>query len=98
MAAGGPALRRLMQFLNKGVGKTGSQGLKDMKLPEQVKFFAEKQGFNPDRIRIEYLEQILEALKADKKMMKGLEPDAPSAIRESKEKSLIAMTYLKNSF
>ena len=100
MAAGGPALRRLMQFLNKGVGKTGSQGLKEMKLPKQVKFFAEKQGFNPDQIRINYLEQILEALKTDKKMMKGLEPDAPSAItgKAKSESELIADDIFKKQF
>ena len=49
-----------------------------MKLPDpQVKFFAEKQGFNPDQERIDYLEQVLESLKADRKMMRGLEPGAP---------------------
>ena len=40
MAAGGMALRRLLQFLNKQSGNTGSQALKEMKLPDQVKFFA----------------------------------------------------------
>ena len=100
MAAGGPALRRLMQFLNKGVGKTGSQGLKEMKLPKQVKFFAEKQGFNPDQIRINYLEQILETLKADRKIMRGLEPDAPSGItgKAKDEMELMADDIFKKQF
>ena len=100
LAAGGPALRRLMQFLNKGVGKTGSQGLKEMKLPKQIKFFAEKQGFDPDQIRINYLEQVLEALKADRKMMRGLEPDAPSAVtgKAKDEMELMADDIFKNQF
>ena len=100
MAAGGPALRRLIQFLNKGVGKTGSQGLKEMKLPKQVKFFAEKQGFNPDQIRINYLEQILESLKADRKIMRGLEPDAPSGItgKAKDEMELMADDIFKKQF
>ena len=100
MAAGGPALRRLLQFLNKGAGKTGSQGLREMKLPKQVKFFAEKQGFDPDQIRINYLEQVLESLKADRKMMKGLEPDAPSAItgKAKSESELMADDIFKKQF
>jgi len=76
MAAGGPALRRLLQFLSEGVGKKGSQGLKEMKLPKQIKFFAEKQGFNPDQARIEYLEQVLETLKKDKDLIKSVEPSS----------------------
>ena len=100
MAAGGPALRRLLQFLNKGAGKTGSQGLKEMKVPEQIKFFAERQGFNPDQARIEYLEQVLESLKADRKMMRGLEPDAPSAVtgKSKDEMELIADKMFKENF
>ena len=100
MAAGGPALRRLMQFLNKGAGKTGSQGLKEMKLPKQIKFFAEKQGFKPDQIRINYLEQVLESLKADRKMMRGLDPDAPSGItgKAKDEMELMADDIFKNQF
>jgi hypothetical protein len=57
MAAGGVPLRRLLQFLSGQSGKKGSQGLKEMKVPKQMKFFAEKQGFNPDQARIDYLEQ-----------------------------------------
>ena len=100
MAAGGQALRRLLQFLNKGVGKTGSQGLKEMKLPKQVKFFAEKQGFNPDQVRIDYLEQVLEALKADRKLMRGMEPDAPSEVtgKAKDEMELMADKMFKESF
>jgi len=76
MAAGGPALRRLLQFLSEGVGKKGSQGLKEMKVPEQIKFFAERQGFNPDQARIEYLEQVLETLKKDRDLIKSVEPSS----------------------
>ena len=100
MAAGGMALRRLLQFLNKQSGKTGSQALKEMKLPDQVKFFAEKQGFNPDQARIEYLEQVLDALRADRKMMRGLEPDAPSEVtgKAKDEMELMADKMFKESF
>jgi hypothetical protein len=102
MAAGGPALRRLLQFLHKGADKPmkGSEGLKKMKLPKQVKFFAEKQGFNPDQIRINYLEQVLESLKADKKLMKGLEPDSPSAMtgKAKDEMELMADDIFKKQF
>ena len=100
MAAGGTALRRLLQFLNKQSGKTGSQALKEMKLSDQVKFFAEKQGFNPDQARIEYLEQVLDALKADRKMIRGLEPGAPSTVtgKAKDEMELIADKMFKESF
>ena len=102
MAAGGPALRRLLQFLHQGADKPmkGSEGLKKMKLPKQVKFFAQKQGFDPDQIRINYLEQVLESLKADKKMMKGLEPDVPSQItgKAKSESELIADDIFKKQF
>jgi hypothetical protein len=102
MAAGGQALRRLLQFLHKGADKPmkGSEGLKKMKLPKQVKFFAEKQGFNPDQIRINYLEQVLESLKADKKLMKGLEPDSPSAMtgKAKDEMELMADDIFKKQF
>ena len=102
MAAGGPALRRLLQFLHQGADKPmkGSEGLKKMKLPKQVKFFAEKQGYNPDQIRINYLEQVLESLKADRKMMRGLDPDAPSEItgKAKSESELIADDIFKNQF
>ena len=102
MAAGGPALRRLLQFLHQGADKPmkGSEGLKKMKLPKQVKFFAEKQGFKPDQIRINYLEQVLESLKADRKMMRGLEPDAPSGVtgKAKDEMELMADDIFKNQF
>jgi len=102
MAAGGPALRRLLQFLHQGADKPmkGSEGLKKMKLPKQIKFFAEKQGFKPDQIRINYLEQVLESLKADRKMMRGLEPDAPSGVtgKAKDEMELMADDIFKNQF
>jgi len=41
-----------------------------------MKFFAEKQGYNPDQIRIEYLEQVLESLKKDRDLIKSVEPSA----------------------
>ena len=94
MAAGGMALRRLLQFLNKQSGKTGSQGLKEMKLPDQVKFFAEKQGFNPDQARIEYLEQVLDALKADKKLIKSLEPSSSKDAMEEVADSLFKTEFV----
>jgi hypothetical protein len=94
MAAGGPALRRLLQFLHQGMDKPmkASEGLKKMKLPKQIKFFAEKQGFNPDQARIDYLEQVLETLKKDRDLIKSVEPSptknelenmASGAFRES---------------
>ena len=100
MAAGGMALRRLLQFLNKGTGKTGSEGLRTMKLDPQIKFFAEKQGFNPDQARIDYLEQVLNALRADRKMMRGLEPGAPSEVtgKAKDEMELMADKMFKESF
>jgi hypothetical protein len=88
MAAGGIPLRRLLQFLAEQSGKKGSQGLKEMRLPKQIKFFAEKQGFNPDQARIEYLEQVLESLKADKKLIKGLEPSSGKDAMEEVADSL----------
>jgi hypothetical protein len=88
MAAGGIPLRRLLQFLSEQSGKKGSQGLKEMRLPKQIKFFAEKQGFNPDQARIEYLEQVLESLKADKKLIKGLEPSSGKDAMEEVADSL----------
>ena len=100
MAAGGMALRRLLQFLNKGTGKTGSEGLRTMKLDPQIKFFAEKQGFNPDQARIDYLEQVLNALRADRKMMRGLEPGAPSEVtgKAKDEMELMADKMFKENF
>jgi len=80
MYQGGIPLRRLLQYLAGTSGKKGSQNLKDMKLSDQIKFFAEKQGFDPEQNRIDYLEQVLESLKADRKLMRGLESDAPSAV------------------
>ena len=92
MAAGGPALRRLLQFL--AGRKKGSQSLKEMKLPDQVKFFAEKQGFNPDQERIKYLEQVLESLKADRKLIKGLEPSPDKMDIEKQADELFRKTYV----
>ena len=74
MAAGGQALRRLLQFLHSP--EKASKGLQKMKLPKQIKFFAEKQGYNPDQIRIEYLEQVLNTLKKDRDLIKSVEPSA----------------------
>ena len=90
MAAGGPALRRLLQFLHSP--EKASKGLQKMKLPKQIKFFAEKQGFNVDQARIEYLEQVLNTLKKDRDLIKSVEPSptkselenmASGAFRES---------------
>jgi hypothetical protein len=92
MAAGGMALRRLLQFL--AGRKKGSQSLKEMKLPDQVKFFAEKQGFNPDQERIKYLEQVLESLKADRKLIKGLEPSPDKMDIEKQADELFRKTYV----
>ena len=71
-----------------------------MKLDPQIKFFAEKQGFNPDQARIDYLEQVLNALRADRKMMRGLEPDAPSEVtgKAKDEMELMADKMFKESF
>lgn len=92
MAAGGVPLRRLLQFL--AGRKKGSQSLKEMKLPDQVKFFAEKQGFNPDQERIKYLEQVLESLKADKKLIKGLEPSPDKMDIEKQADELFRKEYV----
>ena len=94
MAAGGIPLRRLLQFLHQGMDKPmkASEGLKKMKLPKQIKFFAEKQGFDVDQARIEYLEQVLNTLKKDRDLIKSVEPSptkselenmASGAFRES---------------
>ena len=94
MAAGGIPLRRLLQFLHQGMDKPqkASEGLKKMKLPKQMKFFAEKQGFNPDQIKIDYLENVLDGLKKDRDLIKSVEPSptknelenmASGAFRES---------------
>ena len=100
MFAGGKPLRRLLQFLNEQTGRTGSEGLKKLKLSDQMKFFAQKQGFDPDQNRIEYLEQVLEALKADKKLIRSLESDAPSAItgKAKDEMELIADKMFTENF
>ena len=92
MAAGGVPLRRLLQFL--AGRKKGSQSLKEMKLPDQVKFFAEKQGFNPDQERIKYLEQVLESLKADRKLIKGLEPSPDKMDIEKQADELFRKEYV----
>jgi hypothetical protein len=76
MFKGGKPLRRLLQYLAGTSGKKGSQNLKDFKISDQMKFFADKQGVSADQNRIEYLEQVLESLYADKKLIKNLEPSA----------------------
>ena len=100
MFAGGPPFRRLLQFLNQQTGMTGSEALKKLKMTDQIKFFAKKKGFDPDKIRIEYIEQVLDALKADRKLIKGLEPDAPSAVtgKAKDEMELIADKMFTESF
>ena len=76
MFMGGTPLRRLLQYLAGTSGKKGSQNLKDFKISDQMKFFADKQGVSADQNRIEYLEQVLESLYADKKLIQNLEPSA----------------------
>ena len=76
MFAGGTPLRRLLQYLAGTSGKKGSENLKDLNVSDQLKFFAEKQGFNPDQAKIEYLEQVLDTLKKDKDLIKSVEPSA----------------------
>lgn len=100
MFAGGVPFRRLLQFLNQQTGRTGSEGLNKLKLPDQIKFFAEKQGFNPDQNRIEYVEQVLDALKADRKLIRSLESDAPSAVtgKAKDEMELIADKMFTENF
>ena len=73
---GGISLRRLLQYLAGTSGKKGSQNLKDFKIDDQMKFFADKQGVSADQNRIDYLEQVLESLYADKKLIQNLEPSA----------------------
>ena len=76
MFAGGTPLRRLLQYLAGTSGKKGSENLKDLNVSDQLKFFAEKQGFNPDQAKIEYLEQVLDTLKKDRDLIKSVEPSA----------------------
>ena len=76
MFRGGKPLRRLLQYLAGTSGKKGSQNLKDFKISDQMKFFADKQGVSADQNRIDYLEQVLESLYADKKLIQNLEPSA----------------------
>ena len=92
MFAGGTPLRRLLQYLAGTSGKKGSENLKDLNVSDQLKFFAEKQGLNPDQAKIEYLEQVLDTLKKDKDLIKSVEPSpakneleniASKAFRES---------------
>ncbi len=73
MFAGGTPLRRLLQYLAGTSGKKGSENLKDLNVSDQLKFFAEKQGLNPDQAKIEYLEQVLDTLKKDKDLIKSVE-------------------------
>ena len=100
MFAGGVPFRRLLQFLNEQTGMTGSEALKKLKLPDQLKFFAQKQGFDPDQNRIGYIEQVLDALKADRKLVRSLESDAPSAVtgKAKDEMELIADKMFTESF
>ena len=74
MFKGGKPFRRLLQYLAGTSGKKGSQNLKDFKISDQMKFFADKQGVSADQNRIDYLEQVLESLYADKKLIQNLEP------------------------
>ena len=76
MFAGGTPLRRLLQYLAGTSGKKGSENLKDLNVSDQLKFFAEKQGFSPDQAKIEYLEQVLDTLKKDRDLIKSVEPSA----------------------
>ncbi len=76
MFKGGKPLRRLLQYLAGTSGKKGSQNLKDFKISDQMKFFADKQGVSADQNRIDYLEQVLESLYADQKLIKNLEPSS----------------------
>ncbi len=73
MFMGGTPLRRLLQYLAGTSGKKGSENLKDLNVSDQLKFFAEKQGLNPDQAKIEYLEQVLDTLKKDKDLIKSVE-------------------------
>ena len=52
MFRGRKPLRRLLQFLNEQTGRTGSEGLNKLKLPDQIKYFAQKQWFDPYQNRI----------------------------------------------
>ena len=92
MAAGGQALRRLLQFLH--MPEKASKGLQKMKLPKQMKFFAERQGFDPDQIRIDYLEQVLETLKKDRDLIKGMEPRPGQMDIERQANELFRKTYI----
>lgn len=76
MFKGGTPLRRLLQYLAGTSGKKGSQNLREFKISDQMKFFADKQGVSADQNRIDYLEQVLESLYADQKLIKNLEPSA----------------------
>ena len=94
MFMGGTPLRRLLQYLAGTSGKKGSKNLKTMKLDPMVKFFAEKQGFNPEADRIKYFEQVLESLKADKKLIQDLEPSSIKLPIENQANELFRKTYV----
>lgn len=94
MFMGGTPLRRLLQYLGGTSGKKGSQNLKEMKLDPMVKFFAEKQGFNPEADRIKYFEQVLESLKADKRLIQDLEPSSIKLPVENQANELFRKEFI----
>ena len=94
MFVGGTPLRRLLQYLGGTSGKKGSQNLKEMKLDPMVKFFAEKQGFNPEADRIKYFEQVLESLKADKRLIQDLEPSSIKLPVENQANELFRKEFI----
>ena len=94
MYMGGTPLRRLLEYLAATSGKKGSQNLKEMKLDPIVKFFAEKQGFNPEADRIKYFEQVLESLKADKKLIQDLEPSSIKLPVENQANELFRKEFI----
>jgi hypothetical protein len=94
MFMGGTPLRRLLEYLAGTSGKKGSQNLKEMKLDPMVKFFAEKQGFNPEADRIKYFEQVLESLKADKRLIQDLEPSSIKLPVENQANQLFRKEFI----
>ena len=94
MFMGGTPLRRLLQYLAGTSRKKGSQNLKEMKLNPTLKFFAEKQGFNPEADRIKYFEQVLESLKADKKLIQDLEPSSIKLPVENQANELFRKEFI----
>jgi hypothetical protein len=94
MFMGGTPLRRLLEYLAGTSGKKGSKNLKEMKLDPMVKFFAEKQGFNPEADRIKYFEQVLESLKADKRLIQDLEPSSIKLPVENQANELFRKEFI----